>query len=93
MQAPGRRAVETGFVSRNNPDETAKTWHELNASAGIDRRRTLTWNIVPWYIGEDTRIRPATEDDIRRALPYLRRLPKARYPRWSFSDAAMSFAT
>jgi len=74
MQAPGRRAVETGFVSRNNPDETAKNWHELNESAGIDRRRTLTWNIVPWYIGGETRIRPVTADDIQRALPHLRRL-------------------
>ncbi|MGA2970791.1 MAG: uracil-DNA glycosylase [Acidimicrobiales bacterium] len=74
LEAPGPRAVQTGFVSRNNPDETAKNWHDLNRLAGIDRRRTLTWNIVPWYIGENSRIRPATQDDINRGLPYLQEL-------------------
>ena len=72
--ATGPQAVRSGFVSRNNPDETAKNWFELNAAAGIDRRRTITWNIVPWYIGHDGGIRPATTADIERGLPYLHRL-------------------
>jgi uracil-DNA glycosylase len=74
LEAPGPQAVRSGFVSRNNPDETAKNWFELNAAAGIDRRRTVSWNIVPWYIGHEGRIRPATTADIQRGLPYLRRL-------------------
>ena len=74
LEAPGPQAVYSGFVSRNNPDETARNWFELNADAMIDRRRTITWNIVPWYIGKDERIRPATAADIQRGLPYLRRL-------------------
>src|SRR5258707_58093 len=51
LEAPGPQAVLSGFVSRNNPDPTAKNWFELNVAVGIDRRRTMTWNIVPWYIG------------------------------------------
>ena len=74
LEAPGPQAVGSGFVSRNNPDESAKNWFELNLAAGIDRRRTITWNIVPWYIGLDGRIRPATSADIERGLPYLHRL-------------------
>jgi uracil-DNA glycosylase len=74
LEAPGPQAVCSGFVSRNNPDETAKNWFKLNVDAGIDRRRTIIWNIVPWYIGKDERIRPATDADIQRGLPYLRRL-------------------
>ena len=74
LEAPGPQAVRSGFVSRNNPDESAKNWFELNAAAGIDRRRTVTWNIVPWYIGSNGAIRAATAADIQRGLPYLQRL-------------------
>ena len=82
LEAPGPRAVRSGFVSRNNPDETAKNWYELNEAAGIDRARTLVWNVVPWYIGKESRIRAANSGDIVKGLPYLRRLlellPKLR---------------
>ena len=64
LEAPGKRAVGSGFISRNNPDETAKNFFELNQDAGIDRRDTVTWNIVPWYIGDGRRIRAATNADI-----------------------------
>ena len=34
LEAPGRRAIESGFVSRDNPDETAKNFFLLNIEAG-----------------------------------------------------------
>ena len=33
LEAPGPKAVLSGFISRNNPDETAKNFFELNAEA------------------------------------------------------------
>jgi uracil-DNA glycosylase len=66
--------VESGFVSRNNPDETAKSFMLLNEAAGIARSRTVVWNIVPWYIGSGQRIRPATGKDIDEGWPYVVRL-------------------
>jgi uracil-DNA glycosylase len=74
LEAPGPRAVASGFVSRDNPDETAKNWFELNAEAGLPRGRTVTWNVVPWYVGSGGRIRPATGRDVAAGLPHLRRL-------------------
>ncbi|MES2102450.1 MAG: uracil-DNA glycosylase [Pseudomonadota bacterium] len=77
LEAPGRKAVESCFVSRNNPDETAKNFFELNAEAGIPRKRTVVWNIVPWYIGSGTKIRPARRVDIDdgiQSLGYLLKL-------------------
>ncbi|HEY7504677.1 MAG TPA: uracil-DNA glycosylase, partial [Gemmatimonadales bacterium] len=74
LEAPGPRAVESGFVSRNNPDETAKSFMLLNEAAGIARSRTVVWNIVPWYIGSGQRIRPATGKDIDEGWPYVVRL-------------------
>jgi len=74
LEAPGGRAVGSGFISRNNPDETAKNFFELNREAGIPRRRTVTWNVVPWYIGTDARIRAATRADVEEAAEALRQL-------------------
>jgi uracil-DNA glycosylase len=74
LEAPGPKAVASGFVSRNNPDETAKNFFLLNHEAGIDRRRTITWNAVPWYIGSGTKIRPAKRDDVREADEWLKAL-------------------
>lgn len=71
LEAPGPRAVESGFVSRNNPDETAKNFLLLNQEAGLQRQRTVIWNVVPWYVGSGTKIRPATSADITAGTPHL----------------------
>jgi uracil-DNA glycosylase len=71
LEAPGPKAVESGFVSRNNPDESAKNFLELNRAAGLPRTKTVTWNIVPWYLGASGRIRPANPTDIDEGWPYL----------------------
>ena len=71
LEAPGPKAKASGFISRNNPDETAKNWLLLNAMAGILRKRTIICNIVPWYIGDSGKIRSATPADINAGWPYL----------------------
>jgi len=76
LEAPGAKAVASSFISRNNPDETAKNMFELNRDVGIARKRSLLWNAVPWYIGEEdrTRIRAATAKDLESGLKPLPRL-------------------
>jgi uracil-DNA glycosylase len=74
LEAPGPNAVASGFVSRDNPDETAKNLLSLCAEAGIPRSRTAIWNIVPWYIGSGTKIRAAQRADIAEGLPHLLKL-------------------
>lgn len=71
LEAPGRKAVNSGFISRNNPDETAKNFFMMNKEAGVPREDTLSWNIVPWYIGDGKKIRSANNRDILDGLPYL----------------------
>jgi uracil-DNA glycosylase len=74
FEAPGPKAVRSGFISRNNPDETAKNFFELTAAAGLHRKDTVLWNAVPWYIGTGTRIRAATPADLEAGLRPLPRL-------------------
>jgi len=74
LEAPGPKAVESQFVSSNNPDPTARNlWHLIH-DAGIPRAETLIWNIVPWYVGTGKRIRPVNAADITDALPHLKTL-------------------
>lgn len=74
LEAPGPKALVTGFVSRDNPDETAKNFFLLSREARIERRHTLIWNAVPWYIGSGSRIRPAGKGDVREADSWLKEL-------------------
>lgn len=80
LEAPGPKAVASTFVSRNNPDQSAKNMCVSLAKAGIAREDTLLWNIVPWYIGTGTKIRPARKSDILQAMPYTKEL-LAQLPR------------
>ncbi len=76
LEAPGPRAVETGFISRNNPDPTARNWCMLLREARLPRSSTVLWNIVPWYIGTVSKIRSARRSDIDDGLPSLLDLVK-----------------
>lgn len=74
LEAPGPRACASGFVSRNNPDQTAGNLCQLMDNAGIARKDTLLWNIVPWYVGTSSRIRPVIPQDITEAQEALQTL-------------------
>jgi len=74
LEAPGAKAKASGFISRNNPDETAKNMYHLCSEAGFQRRETILWNAVPWYIGDANRIRAANPRDLKAGLQPLPRL-------------------
>lgn len=71
LEAPERRsALErgSGFVSSDNNDQTAENMWLLLREAGVDRARDVaTWNVVPWYIGDETKIRPTRSSDLDEA--------------------------
>jgi len=67
LEAPGPKAVDSGFISRNNPDESAKNFFHAYADAGIARRETAVWNVIPWYIGTGAKIRPGAAADLSEA--------------------------
>lgn len=81
FEAPGARAVGpgtirpsrpgSGFISPDNNDESAAAVFALEQSAALDRGRLLHWNIVPWYVGDGTRIRQVKDTDLAEAAPWL----------------------
>ncbi|MBI4381248.1 MAG: uracil-DNA glycosylase [candidate division NC10 bacterium] len=74
LEAPGSKAVRSGFVSRNNPDPTARNMCLLLRQAAIPREDTILWNVIPWYLGNQVRIRPAGSTDIVEGAEYLGKL-------------------
>ena len=76
LEAPGPKAVETGVVSTDNPDPTARNLGLQLKKAGVPRADIAIWNTIPWYIGNDerTRIRTPLADDLNLGIGYLIRL-------------------
>lgn len=74
LEAPGPKAVRSAFVSRNNPDPTAKNLCGLLADAHLPRSATLIWNVVPYYVGEAGRIRAVNTQDLQLSEPFLKEL-------------------
>ncbi len=74
LEAPGRQARGSDFISRNNPDPTAKNMWKLLSS--LRREDTILWNIVPWYLGSEVKILPAKRSDISAARCFLVKLFK-----------------
>lgn len=73
FEAPGAKAVKTGYISFDNPDPTASNFRKQLEEAVIDRHEIALWNTVPWYIGnsEASAIRAANGSDIKAGLEYL----------------------
>lgn len=71
LEAPGRWAKASGFASRDNNSQTSKNLFTYSQIAGIDRRKTLMWNVVPWYIGTQNTIRQANSSDLREGVGHL----------------------
>lgn len=72
---PGRSG--SGFISRDNDDPTAEATFRFMVAAGIDRRDTLMWNVVPGWNG--TRKITRTEllqgvDEVRNLMRLLPRV-------------------
>jgi uracil-DNA glycosylase len=76
LEAPGPKAVESGFISLDNPDPTARNLKSFLAMAAVPRSVLLLWNIVPWYLSTPGggRIRAARYGDLEAARQYLRAL-------------------
>lgn len=74
LETPGREAVKSGFVSRNNPDDTAEILLKAMEKAAISRTRTIIWNAVPWFLGSSTKGRSPSAAEVRQAVPHLSEL-------------------
>jgi hypothetical protein len=75
LEAPGPKATRerggSGFVSCNNNDGTAQNTWETREEAGVSRKLVVHWNVIPYYLGSDTKIRAYNPTDIAAVGPLL----------------------
>jgi uracil-DNA glycosylase len=80
LETPGPKAVASGFVSRDNPDPTARNLGLVLDEAGLLRSDVVVWNVVPYCLSTAVKNRNASLAEIREALPALQafidQLPK-----------------
>ncbi len=91
----------SGFISRDNDDPTAENTFLFMREAGIPRKLTVTWNVIPWWNGTRTvtaaELREGAEETRRLAglLPRLRAVvfvgEKASRARPHLEDAGLAF--
>jgi hypothetical protein len=74
----GSKRSGSGFISRNNDDPTAEATFRFMEQAGIARRLTVTWNVIPWWnytrkvTGQELREGTACVNELISLLPELR---------------------
>ena len=91
----------SGFISRDNDDPTAENTFTFMREAGISRKLTVTWNVIPWWNG----CRKVTAAELREGAEETRRLTgllprlravvfvgvKARRARRHLEDTGLAF--
>lgn len=60
----------SGFISRNNDDPTAEAIFTFMNEAGIERHRTLIWNVIPGWNGT----RKVTTAELHSGVAHLETL-------------------
>ena len=69
LESPGPRAVTSYFVSRDNPDPSAKNLSVELDIAGFARAEVLLWNVVPHCVSTKEQNRNASPAQVREAIP------------------------
>ena len=82
LESPGPRAVGTGYISQDNPDQSARNMRGALHNAGLDRQGILLWNVVPYNVSSVLKNRNASSKQILDAIPetqaFLDRIPKLK---------------
>jgi uracil-DNA glycosylase len=69
LETPGPRAVGTGFISRDNPDPSARNMGRVLDDAGFLRSEVVLWNVVPNCVSTVDENRNVSIAQIRDAVP------------------------
>jgi uracil-DNA glycosylase len=82
METPGPKAVTSGFVSRDNPDQSAGNMAKSLIDARFAREDVVLWNVLPWCISTEEKSRNPTTAELWEARSdteeFIAALPKLR---------------
>jgi uracil-DNA glycosylase len=70
LETAGPKAVGTQFISRDNPDASAKNMGASLEQAGFARSDVVLWNVVPYYVSTTELNQNVSKAQIVEAIPY-----------------------
>lgn len=75
LESPARPAAHgSGMLSPDNDDATAANMWEAYSDSGLSRNLAVHWNAVPWFVGDSSREKNVTTDEVTGGHRYLREL-------------------
>lgn len=78
MTAEGGKRTGSGFISRNNDDDTAEATFHFMQEAAIPRKLTVIWNVIPWWNGTVKVTGDEINEGVACVVDLIRLLPKLR---------------
>lgn len=80
MTAEGGRGGRSGsgFISRNNDDPTAAATFDFMQKAGMPRKLSVIWNVIPWWNGKRKLTKEELRDGAQSVQELISLLPKLR---------------
>ena len=73
LESPGPKAVGTKYISRDNPDQSARNMGKALESAGFQRKDVVLWNVVPQCVSSVDKNKRVSSRQIREAAPYTQK--------------------
>lgn len=75
-EAPGKMAYESGYITCDNCDKTAKNFHSFIDQTRIKRKDIIIWNAVPWCIWKKNKmkIRHPKPKEMEEGMEYFLKL-------------------
>jgi hypothetical protein len=72
LQDPsGAADGESGFISRDNNDQTAHNVYELYLKTSLRYEDCIAWNVIPWWVANPAKGPRSLASEARRARQYL----------------------
>ena len=82
FEKPGPKASKenggSGFISRDNPDNTARATKEFMNEAGISRKDVVLWNVIPGWDGQIKYRAADIRDGITKLEPIISKMKNRR---------------
>ncbi|MBF0284953.1 MAG: uracil-DNA glycosylase [Magnetococcales bacterium] len=76
--AKNGRKAGSGFISRDNDDATAEATFRFMEQAGIDRKRTILWNVIPGWNGTIKTKKTERDEGVEKAKELILKLDKLK---------------
>jgi hypothetical protein len=78
MTAQGTGKRGSGFISRDNDDPTAEATFVFMQQAGLRRKLTVIWNVIPWWNGTVTVTKQERLAGVKAVRDLMELLPELR---------------